>query len=179
MSVQLVSYTGEAMVLEHDRQVVEVVVRPLSPRDGSLVREAFRSLSARTRELRWGVPLVDQEKALAWVGLLETDRHFAVVACVAETGQPVGVGRCVVGDEAVELALTVVDGWQGQGVGGLLLQALVREACGRGISTLTAWVSVENQPAIRLLHRVRGRRLVHRGSGMVEGQIPMSGCGDA
>jgi ribosomal protein S18 acetylase RimI-like enzyme len=61
----------------------------------------------------------------------------------------------------------------------LLLQALVREACDRGISTLTAWVSVENQPAIRLLQRVRGRRLVHRGNGMIEGQIPMAGCGDA
>jgi L-amino acid N-acyltransferase YncA len=124
------------------------------------------------------VPLVDQEKALAWVGLLGTDRHFAVVAYVAETGQPIGVGRYVVGDEGVELALTVVDGWQGHGVGRLLLQALIREACERGITTMTAWISEENQPAIRLLHRLTGRRLVHRGSGVVEGQIPVAGCGD-
>jgi GNAT superfamily N-acetyltransferase len=166
-------------MLERDRQAVEIVVKPLSPRDGRLVRKAFNSLSARTRQLRWGVPLVDQEKALAWVGQLETDRHFAVVACVVGTGQPIGVGRFVVGEEAVELALTVVDGWQGHGVGRLLLEALVREACERGISTMTAWVSAENQPAIRLLHRIKGGRLIYRGSGTVEGQIPMAGCGGA
>jgi GNAT superfamily N-acetyltransferase len=166
------------MELCTEQSAVEVALRPLSPEDEPLVRRAFRRLSAQTRQLRWGLPLVDPDVVLDWVARLEDGRHFAVVAYLISDGQPLGVGRWVIADDGAEVALTVVDDWQGHGVGPLLLQALMREASVRGISIMRAWVSVENQRALHLLDHLTARRICHRGTGMLEYEIPVMRAAD-
>lgn len=166
------------MVLVTAQRTVEVAVRPLSSQDEPLIRLAFRRLSAQTRQLRWGLPLADPDAVLAWVKRLESDRDFAVVAYLIEDRQPIGVGRWVIVDDGVEVALTVVDDWQGYGVGPLLLRTLIREASVRGISTIRAWVSLENQRARHLLDHLRTRRISHRGTGMLEYEIPVTRAAD-
>jgi GNAT superfamily N-acetyltransferase len=161
------------MMLGIEQWAGEVAVRPLSSEDEPLVRRAFLRLSARTRRLRWGLPLVDPDVVLDWVGRLDSGQHFAVVAYLISNGEPIGVGRWVIADDGVEVALTVIDDWQGRGVGPLLLRSLMREASVRGISTMRAWVSVENQRALHLLDHLTTRRTSHRGTGMLEYQIPV------
>lgn len=161
------------MKLGTEQWATGIAVRPLSSEDEPLVRRAFRRLSAQTRQFRWGLPLVDPDAVLDWIGMLGDGRHFAVVAYLIEDGQPLGVGRWVIADDGAEVALTVVDDWQGHGVGPLLLRALMREASVRGISTMRAWVAVENQRALHLLDHLTTRRICHRGTGMLEYEIPV------
>jgi ribosomal protein S18 acetylase RimI-like enzyme len=51
------------------------------------------------------------------------------------------------------MAVTVVDDWQGRGLGRLLLDALVLEALENGITRLEGDVLVENRPMQELLRR--------------------------
>jgi GNAT superfamily N-acetyltransferase len=56
-----------------------------------------------------------------------------------------------VGDGTAELALTVRDGYQGTGMGRLLLEALVERAGQDGLARLRATVLLGNKPMLRLL----------------------------
>lgn len=67
-------------------------------------------------------------------------------------------------DESIpELAIGVVEGFRGQGVGDRLLAALEAEARQRGVVALSLSVEKEN-PAVRLYHR-RGFQLVSEREG--------------
>jgi RimJ/RimL family protein N-acetyltransferase len=73
------------------------------------------------------------------------------------------------------VAVTVADDWQGNGVGSRLLDALLREACQRGLTKLTASVRLENRRAIRLARRFgtpSGRPV----GGWAEFEIPTLNC---
>jgi ribosomal protein S18 acetylase RimI-like enzyme len=84
---------------------------------------------------------------------IDFDRHVALVALLAEDGQPtiVGGGRYVlVQDGEAELAFLVVDAYQGQGIGRLLMKHLVAIARDKGLHALTAEVLPENGAMLRL-----------------------------
>lgn len=84
---------------------------------------------------------------------IDFDKHVALVALIAENGQPtiVGGGRYVLGkDSEAELAFLVVDAYQGQGIGRLLMKHLIAIAQERGLRALTAVVLRENAAMLRL-----------------------------
>jgi RimJ/RimL family protein N-acetyltransferase len=151
-----------------------VVIRPLSPADERLVRLGFERLSAESRHFRYGIPLVDPARALGWVGLLHDGRHLALGACSAETGEPVGVARFVRDGTFGEVAVTVVDAWQGRGVGTALLGALLERGREQGIATLSASVMLENRRAIRLARRFGGRASGYARGGVFEFELPVT-----
>jgi nucleotide-binding universal stress UspA family protein/predicted GNAT family acetyltransferase len=71
--------------------------------------------------------------------------------------RPVGVGRIVQEDgdpSAADLAVTVVDDWQGRGVGSALLSTLVDRAREEGVARFEAPVLATNNEAIRMLERL-------------------------
>ncbi len=55
--------------------------------------------------------------------------------------------------DVAEVALVVQDGWQGQGLGRLLLRELLAAAGARGIRRFRAYVLADNSRMLRLLHR--------------------------
>lgn len=88
-------------------------------------------------------------------------RQFAWVAlAVDEPGQPgVGVGRYVHDGSGpvAELAFTVIDDYQGRGLGSLLFDALAAAARVNGISRFSALVLYDNRPMLRILERAGAR----------------------
>ncbi len=70
--------------------------------------------------------------------LVELDElsSVALVACVADTDELVGIARADLEPRtgAAELGVTVADAWQGKGVGGLLLADLTRAATAIGMT---------------------------------------------
>jgi ribosomal protein S18 acetylase RimI-like enzyme len=56
-------------------------------------------------------------------------------------------------EDAGELALTVLDDFQGLGLGGRMLGALLARAASAGLARLSAVVSVSNGPMLHLLTR--------------------------
>ena len=81
---------------------------------------------------------------------LET-RHFLVAL---HDGAVVGYGGlCAYPDEAFVQTLAVAPEVQGEGLGGLLLQALLDEAARRRKTTVSLEVRADNAPAQRLYER--------------------------
>jgi GNAT superfamily N-acetyltransferase len=105
--------------------------------------------------------------------------HFAWGALSAEPGpdgelRGVGVGRYIRLEDpvAAEMAVTVVDDWQGKGLGRVLLDALVLEALENGITRLEGDVLVENRPMQELLRRT-GARFQTGGPGVLRFSIDL------
>jgi RimJ/RimL family protein N-acetyltransferase len=90
------------------------------------------------------------------------------LALVAERDAPAGVELIGVGryepseePETAEVAFVIEDGWQGRGLGGILLDAVLAAAEGRGIHRFRADVLADNHRMLRLLStrtRVEERR---------------------
>ena len=84
--------------------------------------------------------------------------------------------------DAAEVAVTVVDDWQGRGLGTELLSQLTDRARQEGIRRFTALVAADNAAVVGLLHELGAQvRAVHAEFGAVEYDIdlPSRGIGAA
>jgi GNAT superfamily N-acetyltransferase len=136
-------------------------VRDLCPGEEAALLEIFDGLGTRSRQLRFLAPKTRLTSAdLRHLSAVDGHAHVAVVAEAGPDSRPVGVARFVrdQGDPGTaDVAVTVVDDWQRRGVGTLLSTALARRARQVGVRRLTMAMLVENDGAVRLLHRMHGR----------------------
>ena len=82
--------------------------------------------------------------------------HVAVVAVANENGRPiiVGGGRYVVDEPGqAEVAFTVVDKYQGRGVGAALLRHLAMIARQAGLRELVAYVLADNRAMLKVFEK--------------------------
>lgn len=155
-----------------------VRIRPISPGDKGRIVEALLNLSTRSRYLRFHEhrsSLTDSE--LRYLTELDYRRHVGWGALAAdEPGQPgVGVARFIRDPDggAAEFAITVVDDWQGVGLGNLLLQTLMVSAAEYGVDRLVGHVLPENEAALRMFRRA-GARTIGRRDDALEIEIPVT-----
>jgi GNAT superfamily N-acetyltransferase len=88
---------------------------------------------------------------------LDHDRHEAIGAIDVATGEGAGVARMHRSEqepEVAEAAVTVVDDWQGRGIGSLLLDRLTRRARELGIEHFEASLFTTNKAMLRLFERL-------------------------
>jgi GNAT superfamily N-acetyltransferase len=142
-----------------------VRIRELGPGDGDVVDVVFAGLSARSRYLRFQYPVTELSAATrrsltAWDG-----RTHVALAAFAQ-GRPIGIVRILdLGDGRAELAVEVVDRWQGCGVGTRLLLAARDRAAQMGYHELVGEMLVVNAAVHAALRRVfRGTRVRRDGS---------------
>jgi RimJ/RimL family protein N-acetyltransferase len=82
--------------------------------------------------------------------------HVALVAVADENGQPMIIGgaRYVVGEPGqAEVAFTVIDKYQGHGIGAALLRHLAMIARQAGLRELVAHVMAENRAMLRVFEK--------------------------
>jgi RimJ/RimL family protein N-acetyltransferase len=139
-------------------------IRPVRPSDRTLLLEAFERMSPRSRYQRFFTPVHDLGEPLLR-SLTEVDylERFAWVALACEGNREAlaGVARYIrLPDDptTAELALTVVDPYQGRGIGHVLLDALVLAAVEAGLSRFEGEILGENA-AIRAVLADTGARL--------------------
>jgi RimJ/RimL family protein N-acetyltransferase len=137
----------------------QIRIRPIRPSDAEQLQRGLRELSPETVYRRFLAPKARFSGAELRY-LTEVDGHDHV-AFVAELATPphrfLGVGRWVrLADEpgAAEVAILVVDEWQGRGVGKVLATALADEARAQGVQRFTATMQADNRPAHRLMERL-------------------------
>jgi acetyltransferase len=136
-----------------------VTVRPILPQDALPPQEFVRALSPRSRYLRFHGPVNELTPAMLQ-HLTEVDYvgHLALVAETFDAGAAVLVGEARfvrAGDSGdAEFALAVSDGWQGLGIGRLLLTKLLGAAQAAGVRRLAGHVLPENGPMIGLARRL-------------------------
>jgi GNAT superfamily N-acetyltransferase len=149
-----------------------VLIRPIRPDDRELVRAGFERLSPESRYRRFLTPmptLTDQQ--LAYLTDVDHHDHEAMIAIDPATADGLGISRFVRDAErprTAEAAVTVIDEWQGRGLGTALLTALTERARKEGIDRFTCLVLAENREMIELLERLGPAREIDRRPGTVE-----------
>lgn len=144
-------------------------VRAMTREDGSALRAVFDGLSPASRTSRFHGPVGVLTDAQA-CRMLDLDGwwHAAFLAEAGPRGRrlPVGIARFVRdADGTAEVALEVVDEWQGRGVGRRLIRRLVQHAWATRVGELHGDVLVGNDAALRLLSQeLPGSRVTVVGS---------------
>jgi RimJ/RimL family protein N-acetyltransferase len=139
------------------------LIRPIRADDKALLSAAFERMSLRDRYLRFFSPMQELPAPML-TALTEIDYidRFAWVAlaCEGDREALAGVARYVRLDDptTAELALTVVDPYQGRGIAHLLLDALVLEAHRAGVQRFEGEALGENA-AIRAVLTDAGAQL--------------------
>lgn len=136
-----------------------VLVRPIRPDDKGLLLWGISRLSRESAYLRFFTARSTLSPAeLRYLTEVDHRDHEALVAVLAD--QPdvlIGVVRFVRQSddpEAAEVAITIGDEFQGQGVGRLLLEHAMDAARDRGIQRFVAIMLAENRRAHALFTRV-------------------------
>ncbi|HJR86577.1 MAG TPA: GNAT family N-acetyltransferase [Acidimicrobiia bacterium] len=131
----------------------DIVLRPVRPEDKPLLVAGMARLSDRSRRQRFLVATEHLTRAqLAY--LTEVDQRDHHAWGVLSNGEPVAIGRLVrLDDDEGEVAITVLDDWQGRGIGEILIQHLAGLAREAGIKRLIFVSLPENVGIARLLAR--------------------------
>jgi GNAT superfamily N-acetyltransferase len=134
---------------EHLRNGAEVLIRPLQEGDASAEREFIDSLSPQSRRFRFlGSMDHASDTLVRKLTHLDYQRDLAFAAFHQSHGRDllVGVSRYSASDDgsSCECAVTVLDQWQGQGLGALLMKHLIELAKGRGIKRMWSIDSAGN-----------------------------------
>jgi GNAT superfamily N-acetyltransferase len=157
-----------------------VLVRPVTSSDKALLRRGFERLSDESRYRRFLAPMTDlSDETVRYLTEVDHHDHEALVALDPETREGVGVARYVRGDpgDVAEVAVVVVDHWQGRGVGTLLLDALAARAREEGIKRFTGLMLASNDEMMDLLESLGPVRVIDReiGTVEVEASLPETG----
>ncbi len=137
----------------------EVLIRPMHPGDAEAERAFIVGLSPQTRRYRFQEQFSAPSDALV-AQLVDidhvNDEAFVALATVDGCEQIVGVSRYAVGSspEECEIAVTVLDAWQGQGLGTALMRTLIDAARERGIKRMVSLDFAENSEMTHLAHHL-------------------------
>ncbi len=121
-------------------------IRPIRPEDEPLIYELFKSLSDDTIMFRFCQRLTDiPHERLVRYCQIDYDRELAFVAVIRETPDR----EKIIADiriikmpdlETAELAILVADGWQGHGIGTMLMDYCIEVAAQSGIKLI--WMEI-------------------------------------
>ena len=148
-----------------------VLMRPIRASDKPLIRAGFERLSEDSRYRRFLAPLRKlSESALRYLTEVDHRDHEALIAIDPESHQAVGVARYIrtTDPRAAEVAVTVVDDWQGKGVGSALLKLVAARAREEGISRFIGVMLASNVDTLDLMRRLGPARVVRRDGATVE-----------
>jgi acetyltransferase len=151
----------------------DLLIRPIGPDDSQRLTDAFARLSERSRYRRFLAAKPSLSSAeLRYLTDIDQSRHAALAAIDPETGDLIGEARyamlpgCA---STAEIALFVIDEWQGRGLGTLLARRIVDLASENGIAQLQATTLFENASVRALL-----RRLGFRARGRAGSQVELT-----
>jgi RimJ/RimL family protein N-acetyltransferase len=152
-----------------------VVIQPIRPEHRDALARSFERLSEESRYRRFLAPMEQLGPTmLAYLTEVDHHDHEALLAFDRESGEAVGVARYVrTNGASAEAAVTVIDEWQGRGLGTALTSLLAERALEEGIDRLTAVLLAENKEMIALLETVGDVKVTGRDSGTLQVEVPL------
>ena len=135
-----------------------VLIRTMRPDDASIEQDFVRSLSVRSRTLRFFVPIRElSANALQKFTHIDFPGEMALVATIDRNGREkeIGVARYApgTGDAQAEFAVVVADDWQGKGIATQLLHHLFSIATESGIESIEGLILRDNKRMLALAKR--------------------------
>ncbi len=158
-------------VVEVLRNGRRIEIRALQKDDRAQLMEAAGRASAQSLYRRFFAAKRDfSDSEVAFFVNVDFVNHVALVAVADENGRRsiVGGGRyIVVRPKTAELAFVVIDEFQGQGIGAVLLRHLIAIARDAGLEQLEAEVLPDNMPMLKVFQNSALPVGTTRGSGVV------------
>lgn len=149
----------------------QLYVRHVKPSDKDIIGEGWLRLSQESQRTRFLAPkprLTSND--LRYLTEIDGHDHVALIALrLDEPTRLVAVARYVRlkdDPETAEVAITVADNMQSQGIGTKLGILLADEARGRGIKRFSASILTDNVRALRLMSTLSDRLEAHTASGV-------------
>jgi GNAT superfamily N-acetyltransferase len=154
-----------------------VLVRPVQPADKDLFVRGWERFGEESRYRRFmsAKPGLTPRDLVYFTEIDHVD-HEAIGARDAETGEGVGVARYVrrPGErEVAEAAVSVVDDWQGRGLGGALLRRLTARAREQGVTRFQASLFATNHSMLALFEDIGEVRVRARGYDQIEVDVDL------
>jgi len=144
----------------------EVLVRSVRPEDTPLFARGWERFGAESRYRRFmGVKQKLTTAELSFFTEIDHIDHEAIGALEPESGEGLGVARYVRDldrPHAADAAVSVIDAWQGRGLGGLLLRRLCHRAAQNGIRVFTAELLASNHTMLHLFEKLGEVRVTGR-----------------
>jgi GNAT superfamily N-acetyltransferase len=153
--------------------------REVQPADASLLQEGFHNLSAvsRYRRFLFDRPDLTDEEATELTQLDHRD-HEAIVAVDPENGDGAGIARYIRDDvdpSRAVAAVTVIDEWQGRGLGTELVTRIAARARAVGIEHFEAHMIVGDVEAQRMFEHAGPVETSERGRGTLDVTVSLVG----
>jgi RimJ/RimL family protein N-acetyltransferase len=134
------------------------LIWPLLPTDAGTLRDIFRRLSPESRQHRFlqALDQLDDPMIRRLVDTVDGVHHIALVLIVLPSGGeegPAGVAHLLQDPDdpaTADIAVTVVDDWQGRGAGTALLSALMQQRP-VAVTRLHTLVAADNRASLALL----------------------------
>jgi RimJ/RimL family protein N-acetyltransferase len=145
----------------HLRDGTEAFVVPLLPANREALEHEYEQLSPETKFGRFlaPVPKLSDTMLDQLVDDVDGIDHVALVLMILTedgTEQPLGLARMIRyphDPTAADLAVTVVDDWQGRGVATALLDVLMRHRP-EGVDRIDTFVNADNAASLAMLRRL-------------------------
>jgi GNAT superfamily N-acetyltransferase len=151
---------GRQLAYETAVDGTRLLIRRIRPEDKVLLVDGFSRLSDRSRYGRFFTqPKGLSSNQLRYLTEVDHENHSAWIAFAADSDPHIGIGvgrwvRLDAEPEAAEIALTVVDDFQGKGLGRTLFYLCAVGAYAKGIRAFKGSILGENTKALRLLKMV-------------------------
>jgi GNAT superfamily N-acetyltransferase len=140
------------------------LIRPIRPADKARLRSGLDRLSPRSRELAFHMPLRElTDEQLHFVTEIDHRNHVAWLALDPDDPDVPGMGigryiRLRHDPHVAEAAITVLDRYQGRGLGTVLLALLTRTVLTNGIRVFRNYVLADNDAMLELLDQLGATR---------------------
>jgi RimJ/RimL family protein N-acetyltransferase len=161
------------------RDGTPALIWPLLPEDREGLRVAYEALSPESKHQRFlsDVVTLSEDLLCLLVDAVDGVDHIALVLVAFPPDEPeqlVGVGRLIRSrdqPQAADVAVTVLDAWQGRGVASVLLAELVRR--GAGVRRLVTQVATGNPKSLALLRRLGEFRVAGVDCGVYDVEVEL------
>ncbi|RZV53721.1 MAG: N-acetyltransferase [Deltaproteobacteria bacterium] len=174
-------YDGSYEESVHLADGQRIKLRLMRPSDKEMLREGFEHLSADSRYARFMTPksrLTDAE--LDYLTKVDGVNHFAMGAIrrrLLSTDEGIGSARFVrlpAQPDTAEPAVTVLDEFQGKGLGSILLQRLIEAAWERDVRWFVSELLAENKASKRMIESLSPEvKFRHSGDGALVATLPV------
>lgn len=160
------------------RDGTRALIRPIRPQDKAKLETGLALLSPRSRYLRFHQVLDHlTEEQLRYFTEIDYRDHMAWVAIDEDHPESPGMGvaryiRLAEDPTIAEAALTVLDDYQGRGLGTVLLAILGESAVANGIQTFRNYVLSDNRAMLEMFEEL-GTEVVEEPFGVYRVDYPL------
>jgi RimJ/RimL family protein N-acetyltransferase len=158
-----------------------VLIRPIRPEDREDLLDGLHRMTPESRYRRFFSPMPElSARELRYLTEVDHRTHEALVAIDPGTDKGIGEARFIrstTDPTTAEVAVAVLDDWQGRGVATALIEALSSRGREEGVTCFTASVLAGNAPMLELLRNLGGTSVVDRSAGVVEIRMELGDAG--